>query len=71
MADIPRTTIETTEEQREFLDNLKHGHIKPLISELLNCAIALGKKRGDRQAAAFIQAGMMELTRIRKEEGGE
>jgi len=69
MDDIPRTTIVVTQEQRDFLDALPHGQIKIFLSALLDCALDLGKRYGNKPASAFIMAGIMELTDKPKEGG--
>lgn len=64
---LSRTTIEITDEQRMFLDRLPHGSIKVLMSALLDCAIELSDRYGERKAAAFIQGGLMRFTDRPKE----
>jgi len=59
---MPRTTIEISEEHRDFLDKLAHGQLKRLISGLLDCTLDLSAKYGERMAVAYVSAGIMQLT---------
>lgn len=66
---MPRTTIEISEEHRDFLDRLAHGQLKRLISGLLDCTTALSATYGEKMAVAYVSAGIMQLTEVKKEGG--